>query len=49
VLAGNRLPVRTRDLVTDAIGLVTLLIAGLAVVASTTRPWPRRPGRTHCC
>jgi uncharacterized protein len=33
VLAGNRLPTRTRDLVTDAIGLVTLLIAGLAAVA----------------
>ena len=27
VLAGNRLPSRTRDLVTDALGLVTLLIA----------------------
>jgi uncharacterized membrane protein YqgA involved in biofilm formation len=33
VLAGNRLPPRTRDLVTDALGLVTLLIAGLAAVA----------------
>jgi uncharacterized protein len=33
VLAGNRLPSRTRDLVTDALGLVTLLIAGLAAVA----------------
>lgn len=33
VLAGNRLPVRTRDLVTDALGLVTLLIAGLSAVA----------------
>ena len=28
VLLGNRLPTRTRDLVTDALGLVTLLIAG---------------------
>ena len=28
VLLGNRLPSRTRDLVTDALGLVTLLIAG---------------------
>ena len=27
-LLGNRLPVRTRDLVTDGLGLVTLLIAG---------------------
>lgn len=33
VLAGNRLPARTRDLVTDALGLVTLLIAGLSAVA----------------
>jgi uncharacterized membrane protein YqgA involved in biofilm formation len=33
VLAGNRLASRTRDLVTDAIGLVTLLIGGLAAVA----------------
>lgn len=33
VVAGNRLPVRTRDLVTDALGLVTLLIAGLSAVA----------------
>jgi len=30
VLLGNRLPVRTRDLVTDALGLVTLLIAALS-------------------
>src|SRR4051794_41790744 len=33
VLAGNRLPARTRDLVTDALGLVTLLIAGLSAGA----------------
>ena len=26
-------PIRTRDLVTDALGLVTLLIAGLSAVA----------------
>lgn len=30
VLLGHRLPQRTRDTVTDALGLVTLLIAGLA-------------------
>jgi uncharacterized membrane protein YqgA involved in biofilm formation len=35
VLAGNRLPSRTRDLVTDALGLVTLLIAALSAVAVT--------------
>ena len=33
VLLGNRLPVRTRDVVTDALGLVTLLIAGLSALA----------------
>ncbi|WP_202879342.1 DUF554 domain-containing protein [Nocardioides cynanchi] len=33
VLAGHRLPPRSRDLVTDALGLVTLLIAGLSVVS----------------
>lgn len=35
VLLGNRLPVRTRDVVTDALGLVTLLIAALAAFAVT--------------
>lgn len=30
LLLGNRLPQRTRDLVTDALGLVTLLIAALS-------------------
>jgi uncharacterized membrane protein YqgA involved in biofilm formation len=33
VLLGNRLPTRTRDLVTDALGLVTLLIAATSAVA----------------
>ena len=33
VLLGNRLPVRTRDLVTDALGLVTLLIASTSAMA----------------
>ncbi len=33
VLLGHRLPQRTRDVVTDALGLVTLLIAGTAAVA----------------
>ena len=35
VLLGNRLPVRTRDVVTDALGLVTLLIAALSALAVT--------------
>ncbi|GAB6984666.1 DUF554 domain-containing protein [Nocardioides pyridinolyticus] len=33
VLLGNRLPTRTRDVVTDALGLVTLLIAGTSAMA----------------
>lgn len=33
VLLGNRLPVRTRVVVTDALGLVTLLIAGTSAMA----------------
>ena len=33
VVLGNRLPVRTRDVVTDSLGLVTLLIAGTSAVA----------------
>lgn len=32
-LLGNRLPERTRDLVTDGLGLVTLLIAGTSAMA----------------
>ncbi|MBU2696534.1 hypothetical protein CCO04_15705 [Pimelobacter sp. 30-1] len=32
-LAGDRLPQRTRDLVTDGLGLVTLLIAGTSAMA----------------
>jgi uncharacterized protein len=36
VLLGNRLPMRTRDLVTDALGLVTLLIAGTSAIAVTS-------------
>jgi uncharacterized protein len=32
VLLGNRLPVRTRDVVTDSLGLVTLLIAGTSAM-----------------
>lgn len=33
VLVGHRLPERTRDVVTDALGLVTLLVAALSVVS----------------
>lgn len=35
VLLGNRLPARTRDVVTDALGLVTLLAAALAASSVT--------------
>lgn len=35
VLVGHRLPQRTRDVVTDALGLVTLLIAASAAMAVT--------------
>lgn len=35
VLAGHRLPERTRAVVTDALGLMTLLIAGLSAIAVT--------------
>ncbi|GAA2105463.1 DUF554 domain-containing protein [Microlunatus panaciterrae] len=36
LLLGHRLPKRTRDTVTDALGLVTLLIGGLAAVQVTS-------------
>ncbi len=35
VLVGHRLPQRTRDVVTDVLGLVTLLIAALSALAVT--------------
>src|SRR5262245_2104447 len=35
VLVGHRLPQRTRDVVTDALGLVTLMIAALAAIEVT--------------
>jgi len=44
VLAGNRLPTRTRDLVTDALGLVTLLIAALSALAVTDPALAREVG-----
>jgi uncharacterized membrane protein YqgA involved in biofilm formation len=39
VLAGNRLPARTRDVVTDALGLVTLLIAASSATSVTDHAW----------
>ena len=38
LLLGHRLPVRTRETVTDALGLVTLLIGGLSATAVTSDP-----------
>lgn len=35
VVIGHRLPTRTRDVVTDALGLVTLLVAALSALAVT--------------
>jgi len=46
VLLGNRLPVRTRDVVTDALGLVTLLIAGTSAVAVLDPELAREVGRS---
>jgi len=37
LLVGNRLPARTRVVVTDGLGLVTLVIAALSAVAVTDR------------
>ncbi len=36
VLVGHRLPQRTRDVVTDALGLVTLLVAAVSAMAVTS-------------
>lgn len=44
VLVGHRLSQRTRDVVTDGLGLVTLLIAGSAAMSITDRAWSRAVG-----
>ncbi|MGI9155585.1 MAG: DUF554 domain-containing protein [Marmoricola sp.] len=44
VLVGHRLPERTRKVVTDALGLVTLLIAGTSAMAITDRHWSAAVG-----
>jgi uncharacterized protein len=44
VLLGNRLPVRTRDVVTDALGLVTLLVAALSASAVSSAGFTRAVG-----
>ncbi len=44
LLLGHRLPERTRDVVTDALGLLTLLAAGLSAKAVTDAPFARAVG-----
>lgn len=44
MLVGERLPARTRGVVTDVLGLVTLLVAGLSVVAVTDAPFTAAVG-----
>lgn len=44
VLAGHRLPERTRNVVTDGLGLVTLLIAASAATALTDPAFPAAVG-----
>ena len=46
VLIGHRLPQRTRNVVTDGLGLVTLLIAGTSLVAITDAGWIDAVGST---
>ncbi len=49
VLVGHRLSHRTRDLVTDALGLVTLLIAILSALTVRTRRCPTRSATARRC
>ncbi|MCX6424688.1 MAG: DUF554 domain-containing protein [Actinobacteria bacterium] len=44
VLIGHRLPQRTRDTVTDALGLVTLVIGALSIVALTSTAFSESVG-----
>jgi hypothetical protein len=46
VLVGHRLHRRTQDLVTDALGLVTLLIAGSSATAVGDADWAAEVGRS---
>ncbi|MEK9664814.1 MAG: DUF554 family protein, partial [Candidatus Nanopelagicales bacterium] len=39
VLVGGRLPERTRDLITQALGLITLVVAALNIVALLDADW----------
>ena len=44
---GHRLPERTRSVVTDGLGLVTLLVAGLSCVSVTDRSLSDAVGPTE--
>lgn len=44
ILIGHRLPQRTRDVVTDCLGLVTMLMAALAAMAVTERDFAAAVG-----
>jgi uncharacterized membrane protein YqgA involved in biofilm formation len=46
VLVGHRLAQRTRDVVTDALGLVTLLIAALSAASIADPAWSQAVGRS---
>ena len=46
VLVGHRLTQRTRDVVTDALGLVTLLIAAASAASITDAAWARAVGES---
>lgn len=46
VLLGHRLPERTRSVVTDGLGLVTLLVAALSAAAVTDPALPRAVGES---
>ena len=49
VLLGHRLPERTRRVVTDGLGLVTLLIAGTSAAAVTDDALSERSGPRRRC
>ncbi|MGH3480266.1 MAG: DUF554 family protein [Nocardioidaceae bacterium] len=45
ILAGQRFPARTREVVTDGLGLVVFLVAALNAATVSTLGLPRRSGR----
>jgi Uncharacterized membrane protein, possible Na+ channel or pump len=49
VAAGSRLPERTRDLITSALGLVVLVVAALNIVALTDADWQADVGSSAPC